>query len=75
MSIGMLRYDRDPKTDLAAKIRRAMDYYIQKYGGHPNLVQLHPSMMDREAKVDHVVIRPSRYIQPGHLWIGVEDKS
>ena len=75
MNAGMLWFDNDPKTALAAKIEKAVDYYRHKYGRDPNLCLIHPSMMEREQpETGKVTVRPYRPVLPGHLWIGVEEK-
>ena len=81
MNTGMLWFDNDPKTALAAKIQRAADYYRHKYGRDPNLCLIHPGMLPADEKVENekpmigkVMVRPYRPVLPGHLWIGVEDK-
>ena len=48
MNAGMLWFDNDPKTALAAKIERAVDYYKHKYGRDPNLCLIHPSMLPQD---------------------------
>ena len=48
MNAGMLWFDNDPKTALAAKIERAADYYRHKYGRDPNLCLIHPSMLPKD---------------------------
>ena len=80
MNVGMLWFDNDPRTALAAKVSRAADYYRQKYGLVPDLCLVHPSMLGErrdlvEAQTGKVAIRPNRAILPGHLWIGTEDKN
>ena len=84
MNTGMLWYDNDPKTALAAKIERAVDYYHKKYGRKPNLCLIHPTALENPAnnseigktpKKGKITIRPYRPVLPGHLWIGVEDKN
>ncbi len=45
MNIGMLWFDNDPKADLAVKIKRAAQYYRNKYGKTPTLCFVHPSML------------------------------
>lgn len=52
MNAGMLWFDNDPKTALAAKIERAVDYYKHKYGRDPNLCLLHPSMLPPDAMTE-----------------------
>ena len=76
MNTGMLWFDNDPKTALAAKIERAVDYYHKKYGRKPNLCLIHPTALDKEQpKTGKVTVRPYRPVLPGHLWIGVEEKN
>ena len=85
MNVGMLWFDNDPRTALTAKVARAADYYRQKYGLVPDLCLVHPSML-AEPRPDlvegqagqvagTVAVRPNRLIQPGHLWIGTEDRN
>lgn len=45
MKIGMLWFDNDPHTDLAAKVERAASYYRSKYGKTPTVCFVHPSML------------------------------
>jgi hypothetical protein len=83
MNVGMLWYDNDPRTALTAKVARAADYYRQKYDLVPDLCLVNPSMLsgprpdqvESEGRAGKVAIRPNRLIQPGHLWIGKEDKN
>ena len=76
MNTGMLWFDNDPKTALAAKIERAVDYYRQKYGRDPNLCLIHPTAWEKEnPQTGKIVVRPYRPVLPGHLWIGIEDKN
>lgn len=74
MNVGMLWFDNDPKTPLAAKVSRAVEYYQRKYGRMPNLCLVHPSMFnEREIAQAQIAIRPYRSVLPGHFWIGVEE--
>ena len=82
MNAGMLWYDNDTKTTLTAKIERAVDYYIKKYGHEPNLCLVHPNVLEKQgpstapakaSSAQRVKVRPYRPVLPGHLWIGVED--
>jgi len=45
MKIGMLWFDNDPHTTLAAKVEKAAAYYITKYGRTPTVCFVHPSML------------------------------
>ncbi len=85
MNVGMLWFDNDPRTALTAKVTRAADYYRKKYGLVPDLCLVHPSMLleshpdlveGQAGKIAGTVrVRPNRAIQPGHLWIGTEEKN
>ena len=89
MNVGMLWFDNDPRTALTAKVARAADYYRQKYGLVPDLCLVNPSMLGEqqtdlvdgrilgkaEGNAVKVAVRPNRLIQPGHLWIGKEEKN
>ena len=80
MNVGMLWFDNDPRTALTAKVTRAADYYRQKYGRAATLCLVHPSMLGgsqagrQVEQAGKVAVRANRLIQPGHLWIGTEDK-
>ena len=87
MNIGMLWFDNDPKTDLQQRVERAANYYARKYGKHPNLCFVHPTMLPQKAatasnqepstnplKAGKVEVRPSTSLLPNHFWIGIERK-
>lgn len=72
MNTGMLWFDNDPKTDLGAKIVKAARYYQNKYGQHPNLCFVHPSMLEQKNQSPAgFEIRSSNKILPNHLWLGI----
>lgn len=78
MHTGMLWFDNS-NTIFTVKIQKAVEYYVKKYGRQPDLVLVHPSMLDEQEKrsleIDKVTVRPYRPVLPGHIWIGIEDKS
>jgi hypothetical protein len=77
MHTGMLWLDTS-QTALTVKIQKAVDYYTKKYGRAPDLCLVHPSMLEtnqRQLEVNKVTIRPYRPVLPGHIWVGIEDKS
>jgi hypothetical protein len=77
MHTGMLWFDNS-QTALAIKIQKAVDYYHKKYGRIPDLVLVHPSMLEanqRSLTVAQLTVRPYRPVLPGHIWIGMEDKN
>ena len=80
MNVGMLWFDNDTKSDLTTKIKRAAIYYQNKYGKHPNLCFVHPSMtvtngilMDETPgfKAGEIEVRTTRSVLPNHIWIGI----
>lgn len=81
MNTGMLWFDNDPKTALPVKVQRAADYYHRKYGNLPDLCLVHPTMLVEphpefvEGRPGKVALRSNKLIQPGHFWIGIEDKN
>ena len=81
MNVGMLWFDNDPRTALAAKVSRAADYYRQKYGLIADVCLVNPSMLGgprpglEEGLAGKIAVRPNRAILPGHLWIGTEEKN
>ncbi len=85
MHIGMLWYDNTPGVSLKVRIEKAADYYRRKYHQEPNLCLIHPSMLEdgkARGKTDYelpqvgsMTVRPYGPVLPGHLWIGIEDRS
>lgn len=74
MMTGMLWW-AGKDGSLSAHIQNSKTYYEKKYGRVPNLVMVHPSMMtEKQMDVGTITVRPYRYILPGHIWIGIEDK-
>ena len=89
MDIGMLWFDNDKGTDFPAKVRKAVDYYTQKYGQEPNLCYVSPRMLtssgndgngDRPKSkrepliLDGVEIREAKSMLPNHFWVGISRK-
>jgi hypothetical protein len=74
MITGMMWYDNDPKTTLSQKILAAAQYYRLKYGVIIDTVIVNPKMLEgQEYDPEHV--KSMKYILPGHLWIGREEKN
>jgi len=75
MTTGMLWFDNST-SPLSAKIKKAVDYYQKKYGLQPDLCLVHPSALSNaQMDMETIVVRPYRPVLPGHIWIGIEDKS
>ncbi len=74
MNTGMLWFDNDPRTDLQAKINKAVRYYQNKYGQIPNLCFVHPSMLtEKNSKPSGLEVRSSNKVLPHHLWLGIRN--
>jgi hypothetical protein len=76
MYTGMLWFDNS-KTDLIIKIQKAAEYYQKKHGRWPDLVLVHPSMLEpgkKQFEVNKLTVRPYRPVLPGHIWLGISDK-
>ena len=81
MNVGMLWFDNDSNTDLPTKVTRAANYYVGKYGDHPNLCFIHPSMAKKEQETTFeaqkfcagsIEVRLTKTVLPHHFWIGVQ---
>lgn len=76
MLSGMLWLDNSSLT-LAAKIRKAAQYYQKKYGRAPELCLVNPSMLSSGAgnlgAEIGITVRPYRPVLPGHMWLGIEE--
>ena len=75
MQTGMLWLDNS-KDPLLKKIQKAIQYYQKKYGRKPELCLIHPSILEdgkAPEEIEGLVIRPYKYISPGHFWIGIEE--
>jgi hypothetical protein len=77
MHTGMLWFDNS-QTAITVKIEKAVEYYKKKYGRQPDLCLVHPSLLeasDRQLAIAGLMVRPYRPVLPGHIWIGMEDKT
>ena len=72
MDVGMLWLDDDKRVPLDDKIRRAADYYKEKYGRSPNLCMVNSAMLDDERNVGKIRVLPMRNVLPNHFWVGIK---
>ena len=74
MKIGMLWYDDDKQRTLAEKVKRAADYYKEKYEVAPSLCYVHPSALEGvEFQENGVALRAAPNVRPNHFWVGLDD--
>lgn len=73
MNTGMLWFD-DSDKPLQTKIKRAVDYYQEKYETSPNLCVVHPSMIpEGETTFESIMVKHATAVMPHHYWIGVHE--
>jgi hypothetical protein len=74
MHTGMLWFDNSA-IDVQAKIQKALDYYVTKYGRKPDLCLLNPRTLGTETiEIEGLTVKPYKPVLPGHIWLGIEDK-
>lgn len=71
MNIGMLWLDTDQKRSFDDKVRRAAEYYQDKYGRLPELCLVNKKVLNDEKNVDSVKVQPANNVLPGHFWLGM----
>ena len=73
MDIGMLWLDDDKQRPFEEKMKRASDYYREKYGRFPELCFVNTSMLAEEKKkVGRIEVQPTKNILPNHFWLGMK---
>ena len=72
MDVGMLWLDDDKKSSLDEKIKKAADYYLEKYGQKPDICLVNQAMLTEEKKVDAIQVQPAHNVLPNHFWVGVK---
>jgi hypothetical protein len=71
MKIGMMWLDTDNKRSLEEKVRRAAEYYRDKYGRLPELCLVNERLLEDEQKVGRIMVQPAKAVLPGHFWLGM----
>jgi len=78
MESGMLWFDNSDQRDLTSKVGKAAAFFEKKYGLHPTLCFVHPSMLkngDEKVLSGDVEIRIAPSVLPNHFWIGLKSQS
>lgn len=73
MRIGMMWLDDDKGISLEEKIRRAADYYRNKYGRSPDLCYVNTRTLAEERRVGQIEVLPARNVLPHHFWMGMKN--
>lgn len=72
MNVGMLWLDDDKKRSLEEKVKRAVEYYREKYGRMPEICLVNMGMLANEKRVGKVNVQPIANILPHHFWLGMK---
>lgn len=72
MNVGMLWLDDDGRRSLDEKVKRAADYYREKYGHAPELCFVSAKMGDVEITVGQIEVKPAATVLPYHFWLGMK---
>ena len=71
MNVGMLWLDADSQRTLEEKVKRAADYYADKYGQQPDLCLVNGHMLEKEVDVSGIQVRPVQNVLHNHFWLGL----
>ncbi len=71
MKLGMLWLDDDKVLSFEDKVRRAAEYYQDKYGKVPDLCLVNKKMLAEDKRIDAIEVRPVKHVLPDHFWVGV----
>lgn len=74
MNIGMLWCDASGEP-LEAKIKKATDYYQNKYGKAATVVYANPGDVKIEIAVNGIAVKPNKAVLQKHFWVGTERQS
>jgi hypothetical protein len=72
MEIGMLWFDNS-NDPAAVKIRRAAQYYENKYLRKPNAAYVAPDF--GQAEVEGIKVDTSKRVLKNHIWMGIESEA
>lgn len=75
MNEGMLWYDGDKQRTLEDKVRRAAEYYQEKYGKQPNICMINANIdVDGASKaLGTIEIVSAKNVLPNHFWVGIAE--
>ena len=73
MDLGMMWLDTDKQRTLDEKVKRAAEFYRDKYGRFPELCLVNERLIEDEKKVGRVIVQPAKAVLPGHFWLGMSN--
>ena len=74
MDIGMLWLDDDKNRSLEEKVKRAAQYYRDKYGRKPNVCFINKIPGNDSNEVDKITIVQDKTILPHHFFLGLRSQ-
>lgn len=75
MNIGMLWLDADKNRSFEEKVKRAAEYYRDKYGRFPELCLVSTKTISDQLKVGRVMVQPAKTVMPNYFWLGMDSQS
>ena len=85
MNIGMLWLDDDKRRSFEEKVKRAAEYYSEKYGRFPELCLVNTAMLagdsasaedtdpaEENKKVGRIEVQPTQTVLLHHFWLGMK---
>ncbi len=72
MNVGMMWLDDDKRRPFEEKVRRAADYYHEKYGRMPDLCMVNSSLDGCLPSVGKIEVKQIETVLPDHFWLGVK---
>ena len=75
MNNGMLWYDNQTDQPVENRIKKAVDYFISKYGHPPLCCFVHPDMTSQPIQLgDHLKIIPNERVLKNHIWLEISEE-
>ncbi len=75
MNNGMLWYDNQTGQSIEARLQRAIDYFIGKYGHPPLCCFVNPGMVTHPVElVSNVRVIPNERVLQNHIWLEIGKK-
>ena len=72
MNVGMLWLDDNKQRSFEEKVKRAAEYYREKYGSSPELCLVNSQMLSDSKKVGRIEVKPVKTVLLHHFWLGMK---
>ena len=71
MKVGMMWLDTDKNRSLDEKVKRAAEYYEDKYGRLPELCLVNSKVIAESKRVGRTKVEAAGNVLPNHFWLGM----